>query len=398
MEGAEFLSQAPKKLQILRVITRMNVGGPARQVSFLHRRCLVDGHDTTLCYGLLDEGEGDMSDLLTGSPQTLNLNGLRRPISIKNDVLAILNLFWHMIRHDVNVLHTHTAKAGMVGRLALTLAQPVRWCLGYSRTLSVHTFHGHVFSGYFSESLTNVYKMIERVLWRWTDVVIALTPRLGSEILGHLGSDPSKLRIVPLGLDLEPYLQVSRKNVFMNQCQPKYWVGWVGRMVGIKNPFRFIALAEQLKRLLDSEVGFVMVGDGPLMTAVQEALKNSSLSDAFVLTGWRSDLSEVYAGLDVLVNTSDNEGTPVAILEAMASGLCVLATDVGGTAEIFESASDKEPLIALPCEKFLETGSVQIETWLKTGAKLSESARRELVERFSEERLYQSLMSLYHPA
>ena len=82
----------------------------------------------------------------------------------------------------------------------------------------------------------------------------------------------------------------------------------------------------------------------------------------------------------------------------MASGLCVLATDVGGTAEIFESASDKEPLIALPCEKFLETGSVQIETWLKTGAKLSESARRELVERFSEERLYQSLMSLYHPA
>jgi glycosyltransferase involved in cell wall biosynthesis len=373
----------------------MNVGGPARQVSFLQNRFLADGHQSTLIFGVLDEDEGDMSGLLAKTPHTIVLNCLRRPISIKNDLLTTVKLFWYFCGNDIHVVHTHTAKAGMVGRLALKLARPARWCRGYSKTLCVHTFHGHVFSGYFSKALTRVYKGIERMLWRWTDVVVVLTPKLGAEILGHLNSAPEKMHVIPLGLNLEPYLAVERKKIFgTSDRQPKVWVGWVGRMVDIKNPFRFIELAQELEVKLGDDVGFVMVGDGSLMAEVEDLLIKTSLRSSFVLTGWRSDLLEVYSGLDVLVNTSDNEGTPVAILEAMAAGLPVLATDVGGTAEVLAHAPEGLSS-ALSPERFTEAGAVQIEAWLKSGARLSEATRERVVELYSEERLYQKLLSIY---
>jgi glycosyltransferase involved in cell wall biosynthesis len=283
----------------------------------------------------------------------------------------------------------------MVGRLALMLARPFRFVLGHSKVTCVHTFHGHVFSGYFSKGMTIIYKMIERLLWSATDIAVVLTPKLGSEIMDHLNVSPEGIRVIPLGLDLQPYLCVERKNIFNeDNFSPKYWLGWVGRMVDIKNPFRFIELAKRLKEKLGDDIGFVMVGDGILRADVENHLSQLGLRDSFVLTGWRSDLAEVYSGLDALVNTSDNEGTPVTLLEGMSSGLPVLGTDVGGTAEAI-GCSPKGLSRAIHPEKFLDEAPDQILNWLASLSRLSEESREEIVERYSEERLYKKLLTVY---
>jgi glycosyltransferase involved in cell wall biosynthesis len=393
-------------MKILRLITRMNVGGPARQVSFLQKHFCEQGHDSTLVYGQLDEGEGDMSTLLEGLEGVVQLPELVRPISPWRDLRTMFRVLQMLSMEPYEWLHTHTAKAGMVGRMAALLSVPIRFFKGYPRLKCVHTYHGHVFSGYFSPMKTKLIKGVERFLFVFTDQVLALTPAQAQEIAQHLGVSATKMKVVPLGLELAPYLTNGRGRDFQAFLKnkeapvvPHHWVGWVGRFASIKNPLRFINLAVAIVKKTGAKIGFVMVGDGPLRVECEAAVQQMGLADQFVFLGWRDDLCPIYENLSAFVNSSDNEGTPVAVLEAMASGLPVLATDVGGTREIM-IGDEGAPLRCFPVKGQGDDGFSDVDVdWLcevvLTEQKLDLHLRKKTVADYSQQRLVQNLEDMY---
>lgn len=372
----------------------MNIGGPARQVAFLQKYFNRGEHESHLIFGALDQDEGDFSNLLEGRHNTIYLRSMVRPISILKDSLAVLNVLWWILKNpQIEIMHTHTAKAGMVGRMARLLYFPFAILLFRKRPLSIHTYHGHVFSGYFSKAHETVIKMIERFLWMDTDRIVTLTPKLKDEICGHLQCRGKKVSIIPLGLDLSPYLKVEKSNYFETyfDVQGGIWVGWVGRLVDIKRPDRFINIAKSLIEKTNLPIHFVLVGDGHLRMELEQSVSELNLSDSVHFKGWDNDLASVFSGLDMFFNTSDNEGTPVAVLESISSGVPVAATNVGGTSEVMKGVD--ETWLFDP-----EDWGRKLVDWmnfLSTPNRIGEHQRKRIVEAYSEERLGNDLESLY---
>ena len=418
-------------MKILRVITRMNIGGPAHQVNYLHRALRHCGHEVHLVIGSLDSGEGDAGGELLGMANVEHIPQLCRPIRPLSDALAFFKIWQLLCREPYDVCHSHTAKAGLLTRLAALLAKPWRKLKKYPKLKIVHTYHGHVFQGYFSPRMSKWVCLAERFLAGHSDVLITLTPLLRREIASHLNVAESKLKIVPLGLDLKAFLNVKREAIFeaffelenininninninkninidikehiplaqlensrLNaKANKPSIVGWVGRFSSIKNPLRFLDMAEILIKLSDRPIVFVMVGDGPLRTNIEADLQRRNLAHVFYLTGWRSDLTTVYRGFDALINTSDNEGTPVAVLEALCSGLPVAATNVGGTAEILSLLD--QPVLCYDKENFA-SACQQILPWLLDHRRLDAHARQNLVLEFSQDKLLKNLLKIY---
>lgn len=383
-----------QKPKLFRVISRMNIGGPAHHASWLHRAFLDFGWDAELAYGRLDEGEGDFSSSLDGLKNVHYLPDMIRPMAPLADLKSVIQLYSLLKRSKPDILHTHTAKAGLVGRLAAVLYNLDARLHGRNRLVCLHTYHGHVFTGYFSPLMEKLVRFIESFLWHFTDRIITLTPSLGREICGLLDKSDNKLSIVPLGLDLSPLLKVQRSDIFNRHfgTDKRVWVGWVGRMVEIKNPSRFLEVAEGLKQRLGNDTGFVLVGDGHLAGGIREEIRRRGLSDSVFLYGWSRDLEGVYSGLDLFCNTSDNEGTPVAVLESMVAGVPVMATDVGGTAEILEGIS---PAWLFPPASPDAASLDPVAKYLNAPSPLPDELRKDIARRFSRERLADDLKQLY---
>jgi glycosyltransferase involved in cell wall biosynthesis len=380
-------------MNILRVITRMNVGGPAHQVRYLHQQLSELGHSCTLVMGRLDDGEGDSSGDLMGAEGVIYLPHLCRPIRPHDDLRALFRLWELIVSEPFEVCHTHTAKAGLLTRLAVVLAKPWRKLKKFPKIKVVHTYHGHVFQGYFSPQVSKLIKHLERWLAAYTDILITLSPKLNLEIQAHLKTPQQNFRVVPLGLNLEGYLKLQRQNFFEPQLPDKlYIIGWVGRFAAIKNPLRFVAMAEKIGQILGDSVGFVMVGDGVLRPHIEEVVQERHLAAHFYFTGWRNDLECIYAGFDALINTSDNEGTPVAILEALCAGVPVAASDVGGCREILN-------LLHQPVHCFdvnQSDASCEILTsWLLTRRRIDEATRISISRQYSHARLLDDLVNIY---
>ena len=375
---------------VVRVIARLNIGGPARHVLWLHRAFRERNWGSTLVYGKLDRDEGDAAKDVSQREGMVYMASLVRPVSPLKDLSSTLRLIWLLLRKKPDIVHTHTGKAGMVGRTAAWLLN----MLPGRRIKVVHTYHGHVFSGYFKPGLLKKMVMIERFLWDRSDVIITLTRGLAADIGGHLDKSADRIRVVPLGLDLAPLLTVSRRNVFSERFggdERTRWVGWVGRLVEIKNPQRFLRLAKALCERSAEDLRFVMVGDGTLKQDLLNQVRQAGLEDRIFFTGWMHDLVEIYSGLDLMVNSSESEGTPVALLEAMTAGVPVAATDVGGTREIVEGAPPS----------WLFNGDADDQTvqaladFLAQPVRYPDIFRREISERYSKERLADDLERLY---
>lgn len=379
--------------RVLRVIARLNTGGPARQVIFLHDSLQDKGWEDFLVHGSLDKGEGDFSGALSRRDRALHMPELQRPISLLRDMTVTVKLWRWLLKNQVDIIHSHTAKAGFVARtagIAFNLLAPL---LGRRRVRLVHTFHGHVFSGYFSGRMTAVIKAVERFLGRRSDRLITLSPVLAKYISAEIGLPLAKVAVVPLGLDLSPLLAVRREAVYSGRfgVPERLWIGWVGRLVEIKNPARFLAISAALRKRLGDKVGFVLVGDGHMRAELEDEVRHLGLSGSVFFSGWQDDLAKIYSGLDMLINTSDNEGTPVAVLEALAAGVPVAATGVGGTGEILPECPgtwvftpDGWPLMLDGWEAFLRAPS-----------RLPEGVRRSVAEGFSQENLLSRLKEIY---
>jgi glycosyltransferase involved in cell wall biosynthesis len=321
-----------RRLRVLRIIARLNVGGPARHVTVLDQRLGGRGFQTLLAHGEVGPDEASLERLVheAGIPSA-RIPGLGRRVSPVSDLRALAALVRLVFRYQPDVVHTHTAKAGTLGRIAATLFNLSR--PRSARCLVVHTFHGHVLHDYFGRFATAAVRAVERALGRVTDCVLVLSPRQRDEIAGRYRVvPPARAHVVPLGLELDALLAMDPAT---RPARTGVVFGFVGRFVPIKNlPMLIEAFASVHRRLPD--VRLLLVGDGASRADIESLIARLGLQDAVELAGWRQDLPGVYRDIDVVVLASLNEGTPVAVIEAMAAGLPVIATDVGGVADVVE--------------------------------------------------------------
>lgn len=316
-------------IRVLRIIARLNVGGPAIHATLLTTRLDPGRFATTLVAGHESPEEGSYLDVRGVTlPGLVRLPALGREIQGGQDVVALRALMRLIREQRPHIVHTHTAKAGTLGRVAARLCRvPV----------VVHTFHGHVLQGYFSPIKTRVFTGIERLLARATDRLIAVSPKVREDLLALGIGRPERFDVVPLGLELDRYLAVEgpdgglRHELGLAAETPL--VGIVARLVPIKAHEVFLDAAVRLVgRRPDAQ--FVIVGDGERRAELERQATASGLGGRVHFLGWRGDLDRIYADLDVVALTSRNEGSPVALIEAMAAGRAVVSTNVGGVADV----------------------------------------------------------------
>ena len=318
-------------MRIVHVIARLNVGGAALHVLQLAHEQAQRGHDVVVVAGTLAAGEESMEYVADElGVELYRLPVLQRELSPHADSAAILALRRIIGERRPQVLHTHTAKAGATGRLAALIS-------GRARPRAVvHTYHGHVLRGYFGTLKTAFFRRLETALNRVTDVAITVSAALRDD-LAEMGVAPrSKIRVVPLGLDLARFNGPQARGGLRAACaagEGDVLIGVVGRLVPIKDIDCFLEAAARVGTSAP-HARFAIVGDGERRAALEQKAAALGLGPRTTFVGWRKDLESVYADLDVVVNSSRNEGTPVALIEAMAAGRPVVATAVGGTADL----------------------------------------------------------------
>ncbi|HKZ68630.1 MAG TPA: glycosyltransferase [Anaerolineales bacterium] len=360
-------------IRVLRLIARLNIGGPAWHVTHLARELNPIRFETLLVTGQIGAGEGDMSDLARGLNWQV-IPELGRAVSPLDDAITLIKLLGLIRRYRPHIVHTHTAKAGAVGRVAAGLARvPV----------VVHTFHGHTFRGYWGPFASRLVVAAERGLAYFTDRLVAVSDRVRDDLIEFRIAPPEKIVAIPVGLDLTPFTVGGR---LRSHREPV--IGIVGRLVPIKNHVLFIEMARRLIR--DGlPARFMVVGDGELRSELERSA--ADLGDRITFAGWRRDLTEVYRELSVVVNTSLNEGTPVALIEAMAARVPVVATNVGGVPDVVRP--NETGWLAPSGDADALTEGVKLA--LHDGQAVASRAQTEVLQRFSKERLLRDVEMLY---
>jgi glycosyltransferase involved in cell wall biosynthesis len=380
-------------MRVLRIIARLNVGGPARHVTVLDRGLRARGFETLLAHGEIGPHEASLEELVQASGiPSCRIPGLGRRVSAFGDLRALYSLVRLVFRFRPDVIHTHTAKAGTLGRAA---ALAYNLCRNrQTRCLVVHTFHGHVLHGYFGTLGSALVRSIERLLARVTDCVFVLSPRQREELSERFRiASADRLHIVPLGLELE---SLTRLAVDSRELPREVVFGYVGRFVPIKNlPLLIEAFAVVHQSVPQTRL--LMVGDGESRNLIETLVARHGLESAVDISGWRNDLPDLYRSIDVLVLTSLNEGTPVAVIEAMAAALPVVATDVGGVSDLVR---DVETGIVVPSGLIEPLASAMLRLARNPAERRRFGiAGRETVRiRFSAERLVSDVSNLYRCA
>ncbi len=326
-------------MTILRIIARLNVGGPARHVALLNAGLESRGHRTLLVYGALDTGEASLEGpaVESGIP-LVRVEDLGRHVRATSDLRAFVALLRLIFRERPDVVHTHTAKAGTLGRLAATVYNSTRG--RGNRALVVHTFHGHVFEGYFSPFVNRLVRLTERTLARLSDVIVTISPRQQHDVVTRFAVAPAaKTVVVPLGLDLDRLLDMPADaadlRAAIGASPNDVIVGYAGRMVPVKDLPTLIRAFAQAHTAVPA-LRLVLAGDGPERLQAEALAREHGIVDRLHFLGWVDDLPRFYATLDIFALSSLNEGTPVAAIEAMAAARPVVSTEVGGVPDVVE--------------------------------------------------------------
>jgi glycosyltransferase involved in cell wall biosynthesis len=331
-------SDAPR-VKILRVIARLNMGGPALHVAYLTAGLRERGYDTTLVAGSLARGEDSMAFVAEGRDvEVVRIDELGREISPLRDLAATLRLARLIRRERPDILHTHTAKAGTVGRVAALLAGRRR------PPIVVHTFHGHVLRGYFGPVRSLVFRLLERWLAAHTTALIAVSPQVRDDLVDLHVAPPERFAVIRLGIELDERVNGAQNGRlesrrYLGIPPDRFAVGWIGRMTAVK---RTDDVLIAFKRLRDEGVDAVLclVGDGPDRVQLERRAHELGVMRDTLFLGYQEDVAPFYAAFDALVLPSSNEGTPVSAIEALAAGRPVVATRVGGVPDVVEEGKD----------------------------------------------------------
>ena len=403
-------------MKIARIIARLNVGGPARHVVWLTKGLQDADFQSVLLTGTVPEGEENMSWFAEeNGVNPRYIPEMSRELSHK-DAISLWKVYQEFRREKPDLVHTHTAKAGTVGRLAGFL---YRWLtrkilIGKPRRVKfVHTFHGHVFHSYYSARKTGIFLFIERALARLvTDKIIVISQKQYEEIHEEFGVGKTKqFQIIPLGIDLSHFEQVwEKRNLLRAEIgaqDNEILVGLVGRLTEIKNHSLFLKAAQLYKENQNQELPklrFLIVGDGHLREPLEKEAADLDVQDVVTFLGNRNDTDVVYAGLDIVALTSNNEGTPLSLIEAMANSRAVVSTAVGGVFDLLGEAKEEKDGFVI-CERGVRSAPKDAESFFKGLIYLakSEKLREETAKRgkdfvfsnYSKERLIKEIRQLY---
>lgn len=327
--------------KVLRIINRLNLGGPTYNASYLSKY-LSGKYETMLLAGMKDESEASSEFIARDlGLEPVYIKNMHRAINPINDILAYRSIIKIIREYKPDIVHTHAAKAGALGRLA-----------AHNEKVPVilHTFHGHVFHSYFNPIKTRVFLELERYLAKISTRIITISRQQQKEICGEFKICPiEKSEIIPLGFDLGRFqenIQFKRADFrkHYNLKDDEIAIGIVGRLVPIKNHALFLKAVKLLLEQTDKKVKIFIIGDGELKEDLLQlckeinlniAVDNFSQSNAPVFfTGWIKNIDWAYAGLDVIALSSFNEGTPVSLIEAQAANKPIVSTAVGGIQDV----------------------------------------------------------------
>jgi glycosyltransferase involved in cell wall biosynthesis len=380
------------ELRLARIIGRLNVGGPAIQAITLTKVMSPLGFSTLLLRGSEADHEGSMDHLareLGVSPVRFSRAG--RELDPR-DVAALFVLARVLRRFRPHIVHTHAAKGGTLGRLAALVPGPGR------PAVLIHTFHGHSLERYFSPSKARLFLAIERFLARRTTRLIAVSEEIKSDLVRLGVAPPERIEVVALGFDLSGFLADGEVRARVRAEKRSEWgiadgmrvVTLIARLVPVKRVDRFLRIAERLVER-DERVRCVIVGDGELGDELRTAPVTSRLRDRLRWTGFDRDMPAVCFASDAVVLTSDNEGTPVSLIEAQAAGVPVVATRVGGTASAVRDG--QSGLLADRDDE--EAFAHAVLDVLEHGPQMGSRGRAYVREAFALERLVADLDHLY---
>ena len=385
-----------RRPKVMRAIARLNVGGPARHAVILEHGLRERGFETLLVHGTPTSDEGSLEELIARrAVRAFRVPGLGRRVKPWSDLVALWHLLRLISREKPDILHTHTAKAGTLGRVAGILFNLTR--RRARRCLLVHTFHGHVFSGYFGRLGTQATRYVERLLGRWTDRIITIS-NLQREDIGRKFRITSleKISVIPLGLELDDLLAAKSPDRSFREAlgwsANEFVVGYVGRLVAIKDvPTLLTGFTELLERCPRARL--LIVGDGVLRESLERVASDLQIGSRVRFAGWKHDLGSVYGAMDVVALTSRNEGTPVALIEAMATGVAVVATAVGGVPDV---VTHNETGLLVPSGEpmALADALYRVASDDELCRRLGGNGRREVALRFRSQRLVDDVAGL----
>ena len=380
------------RIKIIRIITRMNVGGPSKHVINLTKGLEHYGFETHLISGQPSKDEGDMFEQAANKniPVTI-IRSMNRAISPLNDLISLIKIIKEIKKFSPDIIHTHTSKAGFLGRIAAMVC-------GVKQIY--HTYHGHVFKGYFSKINTALVIAIERILSSFTTNLITLTPNQANEINRLIRPRNShKIVTIPLGLDLNKNLTTPRNlnkwRTSMGFSQNDFVIGIIGRLVPIKNHELIIESMNQLCKT-NPFIHLAIVGDGELTNKLRLKVKELNLENNIHFCGINKNVEEIYSDLDLLVLCSKNEGTPVVIIEALASGCPVASTKVGGVEEVLDFGRLGR-LLSLEPDSFTQELTKAIKDIKENKFKEYPSleTRKYICNKFSVDKLNENIAKLY---
>jgi glycosyltransferase involved in cell wall biosynthesis len=338
------VNASSSQLRIVRIIDRLNIGGPAKHVTWLSAGLDSTQFKTSLVAGMVSPHEGDMSDFAREAGVSLTIfKEMGRELGWRDAlvILKLLQIFWQI---QPDIVHTHKAKAGAVGRVAAWLYKWLTPSILWLRprpVAVVHTFHGHIFHSYYGSAKTQLFVLIERFLaWLVTDRIIVISEQQRREIHEQFGiGRAEQFCVVPLGIDCDEAEQVMPSGSLRGTAglaEDESIIGVVGRLCAVKNHALLFKSFAMLCRETASQQGLrlLVIGDGELRQELEALTRQLQIADRVIFTGFRSDVVALYRELDVVALSSLNEGTPLTLIEAMNQSRAVVATEVGGVVDI----------------------------------------------------------------
>lgn len=388
MRGLRRLAKSDD-VKIVHAIARLNVGGAALSVIELAAGQRRLGHDVVVIAGKIPAGEASMEHVAEefGVPY-LHLPSLQREVSARTDLATVRAIRDVLRTRRPDVLHTHTAKAGTTGRIAALTAGRAR------PSCVVHTFHGHVLSGYFDPVRERVFRLVERTLAHTADGLVAVSQEVRDDLVRMRIAPPEKVTVIPYGFDLDARIRSDtetrrRKRSELAIADGVFVVGWAGRLTAIKQPL-------DLVRAIAAVDGATLVaaGDGELRSEVEALAAELDVAERVRLLGYVGDIGDWYAAFDAFLLTSLNEGSPVVAIEAQAAGVPVVATDAGGTRTVVD---DGETGFVVPVGDVggLADRLTRLRDDPRLRSRLGETGAARMRERFSTGRMVEDTERLY---
>lgn len=367
------------KPKVYHIISRLNIGGPTKLLISLADQCPKD-FEMVVITGQEIENEGELKPNCT----IIQINGLEPGSSKKQTWIAYRQIKKILLSEKPDIVHTHQAKAGFLGRVAAYRTKV---------KVRIHTFHGHVFRGYFSSFKSKAIQTIEKYLAKITTHIIVISKSIEKDIVEtYKITTQEKTHLINIGISA---FHPTSTNIETNKTkyklpQNKRIYAFIGRLAPIKNPQLFLAIAKDLAK--NTHLHFLLVGNGPLKSECDEFIKKNQLEDNMTSLNWVHDIDNLLTTIDGLIMTSLNEGTPLMALEAMQANVPVLSTPVGGVVDIIQHFENG--FLCKEKEDFIQIIN-QIQTNEIDLLKLKNKAKADIANKFSEKIFYQNTLNMY---